>query len=311
MIYSQTAGCEKMTLELPLQGVITALVTPFTAEGIVDREALREVVNFQLARKISGLFVCGTTGLGPAMAADQRKKVSETVTQVTGKRVPVIIQVGAADPQTSLELANHAEKVGADAIASLTPFYYKPGEDAMIEYFNRLSESTRLPIFVYNIPRLTGNNIDANLLLKLSKIPNIVGVKDSSQDFIQLVDYLAVLPRGFNILVGTDSFLFSALFAGAHGGISALANAFPELMVDIYNSFVHREAERGAGLQRQVHALRSLVIKPPVAPLLELLRLRGLKSGHVKLPLRSMTLQEVEELRSSVLRILPELTLVY
>jgi 4-hydroxy-tetrahydrodipicolinate synthase len=298
-----------MTLELPLHGVITALVTPLTAEGIVDQEALREVVNFQLAHKISGLFVCGTTGLGPAMPADQRKKVSETVVQVTDKRVPVIVQVGAADPQITLDLASHAQEVGADAIASLTPFYYKPGQDAMIEYFNRLSESTRLPIVVYNIPRLTGNNIDTNLLLRLSKIPNIVGVKDSSQDFIQLVDYLAALPKDFNILVGTDSFLYSALFAGAHGGISALANAFPEVMMETYDAFVHREFERGAGLQRQVHALRSLVNKPPVAPLLELLRLRGLKSGHVKLPLRSMTLQEVEELRSSVLRILPDLTL--
>jgi 4-hydroxy-tetrahydrodipicolinate synthase len=300
-----------MTLELPLHGILTPLVTPFTVEGIVDQEALREVVNFQLAHKTSGFFVCGTTGLGPAMAMDQRMEVAETVTQVTGKRVPVIIQVGAADPQTSLELAHHAEKLGADAIASLTPFYYKPGEHAMIEYFNRLSESTRLPIFVYNIPRLTGNNIDANLLLKLSRIPNIVGVKDSSEDFMQLVDYLAVLPTRFNILVGTDSFLFSALFVGAHGGIAALANVFPELMVDMYNAFLHREVEKGAGLQRQVHALRSLVNKPPIAPLLELLRLRGLKSGHVRLPLRSMTLQEIETLRSSVSRILPDLTLFH
>jgi 4-hydroxy-tetrahydrodipicolinate synthase len=298
-----------MTLELPLQGVITALVTPLTAEGVADQEALREVVSFQLAHKISGLFVCGTTGLGPAMPADQRKKVSETVIRATGKRVPVIVQVGAADSQIAFDLASHAEAAGADAIASLTPFYYKPGEYAMIEYFNRLSESTRLPIFVYNIPRLTGNNIGTDLLLKLSKIPNIVGVKDSSQDFMQLVDYLAILPRGFNILIGTDSFLYSALSAGAHGGISALANAFPELMIETYNAYVQREFERGARLQRQVHALRSLVNEPPVVPLLELLRLRGLKSGHVKMPLRSMTLREVEELRSSVLRILPDLTL--
>lgn len=299
-----------MALRLPLHGIITALVTPFTAEGNVDQEALREIVDFQLKHDVDGFFVCGTTGLGPAMTLDQRKKVSEIVIQETGKRIPVIVQVGAADPQTSQELAVHAEKVGADAIASLTPFYYKPGDDAIVEYFNRLSKSTDLPLFVYNIPRHTGNNVDAKLLLRLSKIQNIVGVKDSSQDFTQLIDYLIAVPKNFNVIVGTDSFLFSALYAGAKGGVSALANAFPELMVETYEAFVHKEVEKGAELQRQVHALRSAVNNPPIAPLMEALRLRGLKSGHVKPPLRSMTPKEIEELRSSISRILPNLKLV-
>jgi 4-hydroxy-tetrahydrodipicolinate synthase len=298
-----------MALKLPLRGIITALVTPFTTEGKLDQESLREIVEFQLEHGINGFFACGTTGLGPAMETGDRKKVAEIVIEQTRKRVPVIVQVGAADPQTSLELAVHAENIGADAIASLTPFYYKPGDDAIVEYFKRLSGSTTLPLFVYNIPRHTGNNVDANLLLRLSEIQRIVGVKDSSQDFTQLIGYLTALPRSFNVTVGTESFLFSALYAGAQGGVSALANAFPELMVEIYRAFEGKEAEKGAELQRQVHALRSAVSKPPIAPLLEILRLRGLKSGHVRSPLRSMTTKEIEELRSSVHRILPNLKL--
>jgi 4-hydroxy-tetrahydrodipicolinate synthase len=299
----------RMALKLPLRGIITALVTPFTTEGKLDQQSVREIVEFQLEHGISGFFACGTTGLGPAMEAGDRKKVAEIVIEETRKRVPVIVQVGAANPQTSFELAAHAESVGADAIASLTPFYYKLGDDAIVEYFKRLSKSTTLPVFVYNIPRHTGNNVDANLLLRLSEIQRIVGVKDSSQDFTQLIDYFSVLPQSFNIIVGTDSFLFSALYAGAQGGVSALANAFPELMIEMYRAFEGREAEKGARLQRQVHALRSAVSKPPIAPLLEILRLRGLKSGQVRSPLRSMTTKEIEELRSSVQRILPELKL--
>jgi len=243
------------------------------------------------------------------MAKDHRKQVAEIVVQETKKRIPVIVQVGAADPETSLELAVHAQEIGADAVASLTPFYYKPGDEAIVEYFTRLSRSTRLPLFVYNIPRNTGNNVDANLLLRLSKIQNIVGVKDSSQDFTQLIDYLAAVPKSFNVIVGTDSFLFSALGAGAKGGVSALANAFPELMVETYQAYAHKEAEKGAELQLQVHALRSAVKNPPIAPILEVLRLRGLKGGHVKPPLRSMTPKEVEELRSVVSGIAPHLKL--
>jgi 4-hydroxy-tetrahydrodipicolinate synthase len=299
----------RMVLNLPLRGIITALATPFSAEGKLDGESLREVVGFQLERKVNGFFVCGTTGLGPAMATDERKKTSEIVIEETRKRVPVIVQVGAVNPQTSLELAKHAEIAGADAIASVTPFYYKPGDDAVLEHYRLLAESTNLPLFVYNIPRQTGNNVDANMLVKLAGIRKIVGVKDSSQDFTLLLDYLTAAPRNFNVLVGTESFLFSALYAGAHGGVSALANAFPEVMVEMYEAFEHKEAEKGSELQRRVHALRSVVSKPPIAPLLEVLRLRGLKSGQVKPPLRSMTQNEIAELRSSVHRILPDLKL--
>jgi 4-hydroxy-tetrahydrodipicolinate synthase len=292
-----------------IHGIITALVTPFTRQGDVDQEALQQLVSFQLKHEVNGFFVCGTTGLGPAMAPDQRKQVAEVVVRACAKRTPVIVQVGAVEPETSLELAVHAQEIGADAVASLTPFYYKPGDDAMVDYFTRLSKATTLPLFVYNIPRNTGNNVDASLLLRLSKIQNIVGVKDSSQDFIQLIDYLTAVPKTFNVVVGTDSFLFSALHAGAKAGVSALANAFPELMVETYQAFTHKESEKGAELQRQVHALRSAVNIPPIAPILEVLRLRGLKSGHVKLPLRSMTSGEIERLRTAVSRIAPQLKL--
>lgn len=309
MILNRPWRYARMVLNLPLRGIITALVTPFSAEGKLDQESLREIVDFQLERNVNGFFVCGTTGLGPAMTTDDRKKASEIVIEETRKRVPVIIQVGAVNPQTSLQLAKHAELAGADAIASLTPFYYKPGDDAILEHYRLLTESTSLPIFIYNIPRHTGNNVDSNLLLKLSGMRKIVGVKDSSQDFTQLLDYLTVAPRNFNIIVGTDSFLFSALYAGAHGGVSALANAFPEVMVDMYQAFVHKQAEKGSELQRQVHALRSAVSQPPIAPLLAVLSFRALKSGKVKPPLRSMTQNEIEVLRSSVHRILPDLKL--
>jgi len=296
-----------MTGKFALEGIVTALLTPFTPAGDVDQDALREIVRFQLKHQVHGFYVCGTTGLGPAMSSDQRRRTAEIVIQETSKKIPVVVQVGASDPQAGLELARHAEKTGADAIVSLTPFYYKPGENAIIEYFTELASATRLPVFVYNIPSHTGNNVDASLLLKLSRIPNVVGVKDSSRDFVQLVDYLSVAPAEFAVINGTDSYLFAALCAGAQAGVSAVSNLAPELMVKMYDAFRKKEYDLGRSLQLKIHALRKATAKPPIAPLLEGLKLRGLKSGLVKSPLRSTNRDELVQLRADLSRILPEL----
>ncbi len=299
-----------MSVDFRLHGIITALSTPFSTTGVVEEDSLRELVEFQIERKVNGFFSLGTTGLGPIMKAEQRKQVAEIVVEEARGRLPVIVQIGASDPLQSLELAAHAEKIGADAVASLTPFYYQPGEDAILQYYSRLSETTKLPILVYNIPRHTGNNVDAKLLLNLSKISNVVGIKDSSRDFSQLLDYLEIAPPAFNVINGTDSFHFSALCAGARAGVSAGANAFPELFVGLYEAYREGNLDRGRQLQLKIHAMRTVLTNPPIAPLLEVLRMRGLKSGLVKPPLRSMYPRETQELRAYLGRLLPEIKLI-
>lgn len=298
-----------MTSNFELRGVITALVTPFTNDGFVDEIALRELVQFQLKSKVNGFFALGTTGTGPAMDVSERKRVAEIVVEETDRRVPVVVQVGDSHPAASLDLARHAEKIGADAVASLTPFYYHPGAEAILNYFETLSRSIGLPLLVYNIPPNTGNNVDAKLLLKLSKISRIVGIKDSSRDFSQLLDYLQIVPEGFNIINGTDSYLFSAFCAGVQAGVSATANPFPEIFVKMYDAYRAGDLDVGKILQGQIHSLRVAMAEPPIAPLLEALKMRGLRGGFVKSPLRSMHAPEIENLRSSISRVLPEMQL--
>ncbi len=298
-----------MTDKFTVRGIITALVTPFGKDGQVDEEALRELVQFQVKSGVNGFFPLGTTGMGPAIEPGQRKQVAELVVDEVNGRSPVIVQVGASDPAVSLDLARHAEKIGADAVASLTPFYYHPGEEATIDYYEKLSRATELPLLVYNIPPNTGNNIDAKLLLKLSRIPKLVGIKDSSRDFSQLLDYLNTVPDGFNVINGTDSYLFSALCAGVHAGVSATANAFPELFVEMYQAYRAGDLEKGRALQIKVHSLRDALSQPSIAPILETLKMRGLRGGFVKAPLRSMQADEIEALRTSVTRLMPEMRL--
>jgi len=292
-----------------LRGILTALVTPFTQNGEVDEESLREIVRFQLKTRVDGFYVLGTTGMGPAMETDERKRVAEVVVEETKGHVPVIVQVGACEPTISLELARHAEKIRADAVASLTPFYYHPGDEAIIEYYQKLSRTTSLPLFIYNIPPNTGLNVDAKLLRKLSEIPKVIGIKDSSGDFTQLLDYMRNAPDDFNIITGTDSYLFSALCAGIHGGVSATANVIPEYFVEMYEAYKAKDFEKGKALQIKIRALRNALSTPPLAPILEVLKMRSLKGGFVRLPLRSMHSNEIEALRVTVNRILPEIKL--
>ncbi len=292
---------------LRLHGIITALVTPFSNDGQVDEEAIRQLVQFQIKSGVNGLFPLGTTGMGPAMEPDERKRVAEIVVKEAKGRVPVIVQVGAADPAVSVDLARHAERCGADAVASLTPFYYHPGTDSIIEHYRRLAASTKLPVLVYNIPSNTGNNVDAKLLAQLSRIPNIVGIKDSSRDFSQLLDYLGSVPPGFTVINGTDSYLFSAFCAGVNAGVSATANPFPELFVEMYEAYKASDLTKGERLQIKIHSLRAAMSNPPLAPLLEVLKMRGLKSGNVRPPLRQMNSEEIAALRSIVVGLAPEI----
>jgi len=292
---------------LRLHGIITALLTPFSSDGQVDEEALRELVQFQITSGVNGLFPLGTTGMGPAMEPDERKRVAEIVINETKGRVPVIVQVGAADPIVSLDLARHAERIGADAVACLTPFYYHPGTDSTVEHYKRLAASTKLPVLVYNIPSNTGNNVDAKLLVQLSRIPNIVGIKDSSRDFSQLLDYLTNVPKDFTVINGADEYLFSAFCAGVSAGVSATANPFPELFVEMYDAYKSSDLAKGERLQKKIHSLRAAMSNPPLAPLLEVLKMRGLKSGNIRPPLRQMNTEEISALRSIVVGLAPEL----
>jgi len=237
----------------------------------------------------------------------ERKRVAEVVVKEVEARIPVIVQVGAADPNVTIDLARHAEQIGADAVASLTPFYYHPGPESIIEHYRRLAAATKLPVLVYNIPSNTGNNVDAKLLVQLSRIPNIVGIKDSSRDFSQLLDYLASVPQGFTVINGTDSYLFSAFCAGVNAGVSATANAFPELFVEMYGAYKASDLAKGERLQKKIHSLRSAMNNPPLVPYLEVLKMRGMKSGNVRPPLRQMNSEEVAALRSIVIRLAPEL----
>jgi 4-hydroxy-tetrahydrodipicolinate synthase len=271
-----------------VKGLFTALITPFDSRGKVDPEALSTLVKFQIANGTEGIFPCGSTGLGPMLSKDERRLVADTVVRSAKGRVPVVVQVGAADTVTTVELAKHAEEVGADAVASLTPYYYKPGEGAAVKHLEAVSAAVQVPVFAYNIPPFTGNSLSPHTVSDLAKRGVISGMKDSSRDFLQLLDLLDSVSDDFVVMNGTEEYALYAIMAGADGLVSGGASALPELFKSLVTAQREGKGAEAMRAQAMVRGFKDIVRGSPIAAYYEILRARGVECGIPRAPLLPM-----------------------
>lgn len=286
-----------------IYGVIPANLTPFTPEGEVDEESLRELITFYLKKGVHGLHPCGSLGSGPLMTVKMRKKVAEIVIDEVEGKVPVIVHCGAADTYTTIELSKHAKEHGADAISVVTPYYYGARLDktAIIGHYKKISEAVDTPIFVYNFPDLSGFNITPEYLSELAKIPRVVGIKDSSGNFTQLSEYINILGKEFLVLTGSDALILPGYIAGCKGVISAVGVVFPELVVNLWKACVDNDYSKAKKLHAKVLAARkALRGQPYITTYYEALKILGHDFGTSKPPLRCITNEEREKLRSNL-----------
>jgi len=273
----------------PLSGIITALVTPFTEKGELKTESIKSLIDFQVKGGVDGLFLCGTAGLGTVMRTDQRIEMFKQSAKAANGRVKLLAHVGASSTEEAVILAGEAEKAGVDAVGAVPPYFMKPDEESIIAHFNAIADATKLPVYIYNIPRQALNPVTPSMMLKLIETPNIKGVKDSSRDFINVLNYLRVLPEDFTVICGTDSYIYPAMVMGARGAITGYANGFPDVYADFLNTIKSGNQEAAKQKQFEINVLRSKLQKPPLAPHYEALRLRGVDAGLPRAPLRGMT----------------------
>jgi 4-hydroxy-tetrahydrodipicolinate synthase len=271
-----------------VRGLFTALITPFDQNGMVDEVKLAELVRFQISKGVDGIYPCGSTGLGPMLRIEERKAVAETVVKSASGKVPVVVQVGSADTASSVELAKHAEGIGAYAVASLTPYYYKPGEGATVKHFEAISRAIGIPLFAYNIPHLTGNNLTPATVAKLAKAGTVAGIKDSSRDFLQLLDLLSSVPDDFVVMNGIEEYGLSAMMSGAAGLVSGGASALPELMKSMVSAKENGNQNAAQAAQRTIQEAKELVKSGPIGAYYEILRARGIDCGVPRPPFLPM-----------------------
>ena len=236
-------------MSLDIRGCGTALVTPFRKDGTLDLDALRRIVQFQLRAGIDFLVPCGTTGETPTLEHAEYLAVVRTVVQEAGGKVPVIAGVGGNNTRKLIDLAAEVSGLGIQGILSVAPYYNKPTQEGLYQHFRAIAESTDLPMILYNVPGRTSSNIEPATVARLSKIANIIGIKEASGSIVQQMEVLAAVPPSFRVLSGDDAFTFPLMALGGVGIVSVVSNEIPAEMTRLAHLLLEGKLEAA----RQLH----------------------------------------------------------
>jgi len=276
-------------MNLELRGCGTALVTPFQRDGSVDEAALRQLVQFQLREGIDFLVPCGTTGETPTLEHGEYLGVIRVVVAEAARKVPVIAGVGGNSTRKVVELTQEVEKLGVQGILSVAPYYNKPTQEGLFQHFNAIAESTDLPVILYNVPGRTSSNLEPATVARLSKIPNIIGIKEASGSITQQMEVLSAVEPGFRVLSGDDAFTFPLMALGGVGVISVVSNEIPGPMTRL----AHLMLEGKLAEARKLHfhllpLMQANFLETNPIPVKAALAMMGLIEEVYRLPLVPM-----------------------
>ena len=276
-------------MSLDIRGCGTALVTPFRKDGSLDLDALRRLVQFQLREGIDFLVPCGTTGETPTLEHAEYLAVVRTVLQEVAGKVPVIAGVGGNNTRKVIDLAAEVRGLGVQGILSVAPYYNKPTQEGLYQHFKAIAESTDLPIIVYNVPGRTSSNIEPPTVARLSKIPNIIGIKEASGSIVQQMEVLAAVEPGFRVLSGDDSFTFPLMALGGVGIISVISNEIPGEMTRLAHLLLEGKLEEARKLHFSLLPLMQVnFIETNPIPVKAALAMMGMIEEVYRLPMVPM-----------------------
>ena len=267
------------------EGVITALVTPFSDAG-VDEEAFSRLVERQIAGGVHGLVPVGTTGETSTLTHDEHKRVVSLCVEVTKGRVPVIAGAGSNSTAEAVEFVRHAEEAGADAVLVVTPYYNRPSQEGLFLHYEAVARATGLPVFVYNVPSRTSVDISNATLARLSRIPNIVGVKDATGDLSRPSLQRLGCGEGWIMLSGDDNSALGYVAHGGHGCISVTANVAPTACAQMLEAAMKGDFATARRLQdRLIRLHKALFLDASPSPTKFALARLGLCREEARLPI--------------------------
>jgi 4-hydroxy-tetrahydrodipicolinate synthase len=267
------------------EGSGVAIVTPFK-DGKINYDAMGKLIEWHIENKTDAIIVCGTTGESATMSDEERKTTIKFVVDKVNKRIPVIAGSGSNNTAYSVELSKYCQEVGADGLLVVTPYYNKSTQDGLIKHFTTIAESVDLPIILYNVPGRTGVNIKPTTVEKLSKVKNIVAIKEASGDISQVAEISRLCGDDFAIYSGNDDQIVPILSLGGSGVISVLANILPKETHDIVEKYLSGDVEEARKLQLSLNELvSSLFIEVNPIPVKAAMNLMGLEAGELRLPL--------------------------
>jgi 4-hydroxy-tetrahydrodipicolinate synthase len=286
-------------------GCHVPLITPFRDDYSLDEAGLRRLVNYFIEEeKCDGLVPCGTTGESPTLSNAEHDRVIEIVIDEARDRVPVMAGTGSNSTEEAIQRTRHAEHAGAAASLQVCPYYNRPTQEGILKHFEAIAKATQLPLFIYNIPSRTGRLIEAKTMIELSKIDNIVGMKDACGDLMITMDIMRATRQNakkFYVLCGEDALTFGMMALGGDGGIMAVANVIGKE----YYQMIHLMLEGKIEEAREIHyrtlpVVKTLFIESNPAPAKEAMNMMGLPAGKMRLPLVPLKPESRETLRQAL-----------
>lgn len=273
-----------------LKGCGTAMITPFRRDESIDEAAFRRFVEFQITGGVDFLVACGTTGESVTMTEAEQARVVELTLQFAAGRVPVVAGAGGYNTREVIEKIHRYEKLGVDAILSVTPYYNKPTQEGLYQHYRALAAATRLPIILYSVQGRTSVNLEPATVARLAEVENIIGIKEASANISQIAEIASLVSDDFRIFAGDDSVVLPVAALGGVGVISVASNLLPRLVSDLCHASVETRLDEARRLQRQLTPIfKAMFIESNPIPVKAALAMTGMIEEVYRLPMTPMS----------------------
>ena len=285
-----------------VKGIIAAMVTSMNDDESLNMEEIEHQVDRQIAAGVDGVFCLGTNGEAYILSEEEKLRIIETVVKAADGRVPVYAGTGMPGTADTIRLSKKAKELGADVLSVISPYFAAISQDEIYAHYAELAAAVDLPIVMYNMPARTGNNIAPDTVARLSKVDGIVGIKDSSGNFDNMKQYIELTDtETFSVLSGNDALILWNLLAGGAGGITAVANIYPEVMVSIYRYFQQGDLEAAKKAQDSIRPIRNCFkFGNPNTVTKTAARIAGNPVGPCRRPFCSLSDAAVAKIRETV-----------
>jgi 4-hydroxy-tetrahydrodipicolinate synthase len=283
-----------------LKGSLVALITPFR-DGKVDEKAFQSFVEWQIEQGTEGVVPCGTTGESPTLSHAEHKRVVELCIEVAKGKIPVVAGAGSNSTEEAIDFTRHAKQAGADAALVVTPYYNKPTQEGLYQHYKAITEAVDLPIIIYNIPPRCVIDMSVATMARLAKLPNIVGVKDATNDLARPLRTRATIGPEFSMLSGEDVTAIAFLGQGGDGCISVTANVAPRACADMHQAWRRGQTAEAMKINERLLPLHdALFCETSPGPVKYACSLLGKSTPDVRLPLVPASAQAQEQVRTAM-----------
>jgi len=276
-----------------VSGVYTALITPFDTKGKLDEKGLVKLIKMQINNDVDGILCLGTTAESPTLTEDETKKIITLARKEITKPIKLMVGCGSNSTDSAIAKTKIAEKLGADSILSVVPYYNRPTQEGLYLHFKAIAKATKLPIILYNIPSRTSQNLEVKTILRLAEIKNIVGIKECSGSFSQTMDIIhevAKIRSDFSILSGDDISILPLIALGGDGIISVMSNLIPDKIKLLVENALEGDFEGARKIHNELLPLiKAAFIETNPAPIKAMMNLLKLPAGPCRLPLAPLT----------------------